>query len=168
MKKFIAIAAMFLVALPLFGQKLTKEEKKALEKQAYDDAVEAIQAKKFVLVPSSFQTEDGNIESVNDNGIFVSSEGENMFSYGWCVCGNSNNNIGTASSYDVNIDKKGNVKLVIQVSGRFWRGTYTIKMKNGKNMADVIFNQPNKPTLRFSGPIVPLAGANYFRRSNPI
>ena len=159
---------MILVALPLFGQKLTKEEKKALEKQAHDDAVEALQTKKFVLVPTSYQTSDGDVESLNDNGIFISSEGENMFSYGWVVCGNSYNNLGTATEYNVDVDKKGKVKAVITVTGRFWRGTYTIKMGKDNNVADVVFNRPNQPTIRFTGPIVPLIGADYFKRSNPM
>ncbi len=168
MKKFLLFSAAILCALPLFGQKLTKEEKKALEKQAHDAAVEAIQAKAFVLVPTSYQTSDGNVESLNDNGIFISAEGENMYSYGWAVCGNSYNNIGTPTEYNVDVDKKGKVKAIITVSGRHWRGTYTIKMGKDNNIADVIFNQPNKPSMRFTGPIVPLAGADYFRRSNPM
>ena len=168
MKKFIAIAAILLCALPLFGQNLTKEEKKALEKQAHDAAVNAIQAKAFVLVPTSYQTSDGNVESLNDNGIFISSEGDKMFSYGWAVCGNGYNNVGTATDYTVDVDKKGKVKAVITVTGRYWRGTYIIKMGKDNNVADVVFNRPNKPSLRFTGPIVPLAEADYFKRSNPM
>ena len=66
------------------------------------------------------------------------------------------------------VDKKGNVKMRIVVNGRFWRGTYTINMKNNGNMADVTFNPIKGNTRKFTGPIVPKAGANYNKRSNPI
>ena len=167
MKKFIAIAAILLCALPLFGQKLTKEEKKALEQQAHDSAVEAIQAKAFVIVPTSYQTIDGNIESLNSNEIFLSYEGDKMYSQG-LIGGTAAANVGEATEYDVNIGKKGDVKINIKVLGRFWKGSYTIKMRKDSNEADIMYNRPNTPTLRLTGNIVPLAKADIFRRSNPM
>ena len=68
-----------------------------------------------------------------------------------------------------NVDKKGNVKLIMVVSGRMWTGTYTINMRKGDNQADVIFTPSGSGTTRrFHGPIVPVAGADYNKRSNPI
>lgn len=167
MRKFTAILAMIFVALPLFGQKMTKEEKKAAQKAAHDEAVEAIQLKSFVIVPTSYQTVDGNVESLNTNEIFLSVEGDKMYSQGM-IGGTAAANVAEATEYDVNIGKKGDVKINIKVLGRFWKGSYTIKMRKDSNEADIMYNKPNSPTLRLTGNIVPLAKADIFRRSNPM
>ena len=130
-------------------------------------AVEAIQAKAFVIVPTSYQTIDGNIESLNSNEIFLSYEGDKMYSQG-LIGGTAAANVGEATEYDVNIGKKGDVKINIKVLGRFWKGSYTIKMRKDSNEADIMYNRPNTPTLRLTGNIVPLAKADIFRRSNPM
>jgi len=169
MKKiFAAVLSLAFVALPSFAQKMSKEEKAAAAKASYEAALAAINAKAWVLIPSSYQLEDGSMESNDNNDIFLSYEGENAFSQGAVVCGNGNTNIGEASSYDVTVDKKGNIKLLMVISGRMWRGTYKISIKNSSNQADVIFTQQSGPTLRFQGPVIPLAEASYNKRSNPI
>ena len=169
MKRILTvILSCMLTVLPSFAQKMSKEEKAAAAKASYEAALAAINAKAWVLVPSSYQLEDGSMDSNDNNDIFLSHEGESAFSQGSIVCGNSNTNIGEATSYEVTVDKKGNVKLLMVISGRMWRGTYKITMKNGSNVADVIFTQQSGPTLKFQGPVVPLAEASYNKRSNPI
>ena len=167
MKKLFLIAAAMFIAFPLFGQKMTKEEKKAAAQAAHDAAVEAIHAKAFVIVPTSYQTVDGNVESLNSNEIFLSSEGDKLYSQGM-IGGTAASNVGEATSYEVKEGKKGDVKILLKVLGRFWKGSYTIKMSKDSNECDIMYNRPNQPTLRLTGNIVPLAKADIFRRSNPM
>ncbi len=170
MKKLAIIAAaLVLCALPLLGQKLSKEEKAAQGQERYDAAVAAINAKAWVLVPSEYTNPDGEVVSNDDNSFFLSFEGENVFACGRFITDNIENNIGDVTKYEVNVDKKGNVKVIMSVLGRRWKGTYKISMRKGDNEADVIFNPGGSGTTRrFRGPIVPLAEANYNKRANPI
>ena len=169
MKRILLLAALALCALPLLGQKLSKEERAAAGQARYDAALAAINAKTWVLVPSEYTNPDGEMETNDDNSVFLSFEGGNVFGQGRCVTDNTQNNIGEATKYDVNVDKKCNVKITMIVSGRMWRGTYKISMRKGDNEADVIFNPGGSGTTRrFHGPIVPLAGADYNKVSNPI
>ena len=169
MKKLALIAALTLCALPLLGQKLSKEERAAQAQARYESALAAINAKAWVLVPSEYITAEGETESNDNNSNFISSEGEKLFGCGRIITDNGENNVGEATKYDVNVDKKGNVKLTMIVSGRMWKGTYKISMRKGDNEADVIFNPGGSGTTRrFRGPIVPLAQASYNKRANPI
>ena len=52
MKKIILVMLAMVFALPSFAQKLSKEEKAAIAKAQYEAAVNAINAKAWVLVPS--------------------------------------------------------------------------------------------------------------------
>lgn len=169
MKKLALIAALTLCALPLLGQKLSKEEKAAQAQARYESALAAINAKAWVLVPSEYTTADGETESNDNNNNFISSEGDKLFGCGRFITDNGENNVGEATKYEVTVDKKGNVKLTMIVSGRMWKGTYKISMRKGDNQADVIFNPGGSGTTRrFVGPIVPLAEASYNKRANPI
>lgn len=168
MKKLFFIASFALCALPLFGQKMTKEERAAAAQARYEAALESIQARTFVIIPSEYMTADGEAVSNIDNSVFLSSEGEKVFGQGTCVTDNKYDNVGEATTYEVNVDKKGNVKLTMVVSGRMWRGTYKITMRRGDNVADVIFNPASGTTRRFTGPVTPVAGSGYNKRTHPM
>ena len=168
MKRILFIALFAICALPLFGQKMTKEEKAAAAQARYEAALESINAKTFVIIPSEYLTADGEAVSNIDNNVFLSSEGEQAFGQGACVTDNTYDNVAEISSYEVSVDKKGNVKLLMTVSGRMWRGTYMISMRKGDNVADVIFNPANGTTRRFTGPVVPVVGSDYNKRTHPI
>ena len=169
MKKLVILSIFALCALPLFGQKMTKEEKAAAANARYELALASMNAKSFVLVPSEWTDPDGEVISNDNNSIFLSVEGDKVFGQGRTITDNNNDNVGEATKYDVTVDKKGNVKLTMIVSGRMWKGTYKISMRNGDNQADVIFTPSGSGTTRrFHGPIVPVAGADYNKRSNPI
>lgn len=168
MKRILFIVAFALCALPLFGQKMTKEEKAAAAKVRYEAALESINAKTFVIIPSEYMTADGEAVSNIDNNVFLSVEGEQAFGQGHCVTDNKYDNVADISSYDVKVDKKGNVKITMVVSGRMWRGTYKISLRNGDNAADVIFNPASGTTRRFSGPVTPVVGSDYNKRTHPI
>ena len=161
MRKFLLILVAAMLVVPAF-------EKAAAAKLAYEAALESINNKTWVLVPEYYTTQSGEFESNSNNDNFLSCEGGDCFSQGYICCDNDKTNIATPTEYEVKIDKKGNVKLRIVVAGRFWRGTYSITMKNNGNMADVTFNPTDGKTRKFTGPIVPQAGASYNKRSNPI
>ena len=158
-----------LVAVPSMAQKLSKEEKAAMAKALNQSAVDAINAKAWVLVPSQYQKSDGTLESNIDNAIFISYEGDKMIVQGSIVGGsNSRGYLVEAKEYNPTIDKKGGLKMRLIVNGRMMRGTYQITMRNNTNVADVIFTPSGKSPIKFQGPIVPLKGANYYKRSNPM
>lgn len=169
MKKIIVIMLALLVAVPSMAQKLSKEEKAAMAKALNQSAVDAINAKAWVLVPSQYQKSDGTLESNIDNAIFISYEGDKMLVQGNIVGGNNSRGyLVEAKEYNPTIDKKGGLKMRLVVNGRMMRGTYQITMRNNTNVADVIFTPSGKSPIKFQGPIVPLKGANYYKRSNPM
>ena len=169
MKKILVIMLAMLVALPSMGQKLSKEEKAAIAKAQNEAAVNAINAKAWVLVPSQYQKSDGTLESNVDPAIFVACEGDKMTIQGYIVGGsNSQGYLVEFKDYAPTVDKKGNLKMRLVVNGRMMRGIYQITLRNNTNVADVIFTPSGKSPLKFQGPIVPLAGANYYKRSNPM
>lgn len=170
MKKILITLFAFCILMPLYGQKLSKEEKAAAAKAANAAALDAVKAKAFVLVPTTY-TSDASEGTISDNidiSNFFSCEGENCFAQGIICCGNGYTNICQPTEYSVNVDKKGNLKLRIVVSGRMLKGTYTFSMRNNSNHADVIFSPQNGTTRKFSGPVVPLKDAKYNKRSNPM
>ena len=167
MKRSVLILLAMLMVVPSFAQKMSKAEKAAAAKLAYDAAVESINNKTLVIVPDTYALSNGDFETNIDNSNFLSCENGDCFSQGAIVCDNSYTNVSPPSEYTVNTDKKGNVTIRVVVNGNYWKGTYKITMRNGNNKADVIFNPTKGTTRRFSGPIVPLAGASYNKRANP-
>lgn len=159
--------AMMLV-VPAFAQKKSKEEKAAELKQAYDMAIECLNNRDWVLVPSSYTALDGTFENNIEDTYFLSAEKTQFFSQGSFVCGNSFTNVADGTEYEVTVDKKGRATVILRVNGNYWKGTYKITVNpKGGNNADVIFTPQNGDTRRFSGPIVPVAGAKYTKRSSP-
>lgn len=170
MKKTLLILLILFTVTPIISvaQKQTKEEKAAIARAAYDVAVKCVDAKDFVIVPSSYTDKEGMIEANTDNSNFLSFETKKLFLQGDIVCDNRYTNIAEATEYIPSFDKKGNLRLRIVVMGRMVKGTYIISMRSNDNMADVIFTPQSGVTRKFSGPIVPLNAANYNKRSNPM
>lgn len=171
MKKLAIIAAaLVLCALPLFGQKQSKEERAAEAQARYEAALQALNDKAWVLVPTEYTTPDGFMETNTSNSLYLTYERDMAYGRGRFITDNAENNMGEVTKYDVNVDKKGNVKVVMTVLGRMWKGTYKISMRKGDNNAEVTFTPSGngKSFRRFQGPIEPLAGANYQKIANPI
>lgn len=167
MKKSLLILMAMMMVVPSFAQKMTKAEKEAAAKLAYEAALESINNKTWVIVPDTYATSDGDFETNIDNSNFLSCENGDCFSQGSIVCDNGYTNVSTPSEYEMTTDKKGNITLRVVVNGNYWKGTYKISIRNNGNKADVIFNPVKGTTRRFSGPLVPLAGASYNKRANP-
>ena len=79
MKKALLFAAAILMMVPSFAQKMSKEEKAALAKAQYEGAVQVINEKNWVIIPDTYDTEDG-IENNTRNDNFLSCEKGMMFS----------------------------------------------------------------------------------------
>lgn len=169
MRRIAVIIAALLCVLPLSAQKLSKEERAAAAKLAYEAALQSINERTWVIVPQMYTLSDGSFENISDVSVFLSAEGQDIICQGAVVGGNdSQGYLAEATEYDVKVDKKGNIKLRMVVSGRMWKGTYTISVRRDSNNADVIFNPTTGDRKQFSGPIVPLVGATYNKRSNPL
>ena len=170
MKKILVFIVALMMALPVFSQKLSKEEKAAQQTALYETMVKSVEENDWAIVPTSYIDDDGIDNQLTDNRIFISYEKTNMFMQGWYVCGNSYTNIAEAKSVEVNRDKKDNIKnVIIRVQGRHINGTYKItfpKVNNG-NVVDVIFMPSSGATRKFQGPLVPSKVANFYKRSNP-
>lgn len=170
MKRFLIFVFSLLLVLPVWGQKLTKEEKAAQQKALYETMVKSLEEKDWAIVPTSYIDDDGIDNQLTDNSIFISYEKTNIFLQGYRVCGNSYTNIAEVTEYTFNKDKKGNIKSVIlRVMGRHIQGTYKIslpKVDNG-NMVNVIFQPNSGITRKFQGPIIPSKVAGFYKKSNP-
>ena len=169
MKKGLLMLLVMILTLPVAAQKLSKEEKAALAKANYEKALNAINSNNFVIVPASYQTSSGDVETNTDNSNLLLVQGKQVFLQGRIVCDNTYNNVAEPTEYDVKVDKKGNVKLRMVVQGRMVKGTYTISVRNNGNNADVIFNPQNGGTTRrFTGLVTPPGETSYNKRSNPM
>lgn len=169
MKKLLLIALSLCFMMPLYAQKLTKEEKAAQQKALYEAAVKAVEEKDFVIIPDSYIDSDGIENPIQDNSVFFAYEKANLFMQGAVVCDNSYTNIAEAKEFTPKYDKKGNLKLRILVEGRQIHGVYQISMRAGGNTADVIFTPRTGGTVRkFQGPLVKASSTRYMKRSNPM
>lgn len=169
MRRGLIMLLVMLLTLPMAAQKLSKEEKAALAKAKYEKALSAINANSFVIVPASYQTSGGDVETNTDNSNLLLVQGKQVFLQGRIVCDNTYNNVAEPTEYDVKVDKKGNIKLKMVVQGRMVKGTYTISVRNNGNNADVIFNpQSGGTTRRFTGPLTPPSETSYNKRANPM
>lgn len=169
MRRGFIMLLVMLLTLPMAAQKLSKEEKAALAKAKYEKALSAINANSFVIVPASYQTSGGDVETNTDNSNLLLVQGKQVFLQGQIVCDNTYNNVAEPTEYDVKVDKKGNIKLKMVVQGRMVKGTYTISVRNNGNNADVIFNpQSGGTTRRFTGPLTPPSETSYNKRANPM
>ena len=170
MKRFLIFVIALLMAIPMFGQKLTKEEKAAQQTALYETMIKSLEEKDWAIVPTSYIDDDGIDNQLTDNSIFISYEKTNIFLQGYRVCGNSYTNIAEVTEYTFNKDKKGNIKsVIVRVMGRHIQGTYKIslpKLNNG-NVVDVIFQPNSGLTRKFQGPIVPSKIAGFYKKSNP-
>jgi hypothetical protein len=114
----------------------------------------------------SYIKEDGSFETNTENANFLSYEKEFMFLQGLILADNVHTNKLTVSDYSQETDKKGNVRISMQVTGFYIRAKVEISLKKkAGNYADVIITPTKGSTKRFSGYVVPTAKSEYFKRS---
>jgi hypothetical protein len=145
-----------------------KAERDAAALVKFEKAVTAIEAKDFVIIVDSYETGNGIFENNTDNSIFFSYEKEFVFLQGQIIAGNGNTNKLTVSDYNQVTDKKGNIKINMQVRGFFITAKVEILLKKGSNSADVILTPTKGSSKRFSGEVIPRGESKYFKRTGEI
>lgn len=167
--KRIILSICFISAalLSTFAQN-KKAERDSVALESFKKAVTAIEAKDFVIIVDSYATGDGNFETNTDKANFLSYEKEFVYLQGQIIAGNSYTNKLTVSDYSQVADKKGNIKITMQVRGNFINGKVEISMKKGFANADVIITPTKGSFQRFSGEIIPRGESKYFKRAGEI
>jgi len=169
MKKILLSACIIsTVIFSSFGQN-SKAEKEAAALADFEKAVAVVETKDFVIIVDSYETEGGNFETNTDNSNFMSFEKEFVYLQGQMVSGNTYTNKLTVSDFAQVADKKGNIKVSMQVRGFYINAKIEISLKKtaGK-YADVIITPVKGDIKRFSGEIVPRAESKYFKRSGEV
>ncbi len=157
------------ISLALFSAVAQKADKDFIALIKFEKALADIEAKDFVIIVESYAKEDGSFETNTDNSQFISYEKEFMFLQGLILADNAQTNKLTVSDYDQETDKKGNVRISMQVTGFYIRAKVEISLKKkAGNYADVIITPTEGSTKRFSGYVIPTAKSDYFKRSSII
>jgi hypothetical protein len=168
MKKILLLFCLIYAAMYCsFGQN-KKAERDSLAAVQFRKAVAAIDAKDFVIIVADYERTPGIFETNSDVANFLSYEKDFVFLQGSIIAENNHTNKLTVSEYNQATDKKGNVKIIMQVKGIFITAKVDILLRKGGNTADVIITNANGPTKRFSGEVVPRSESKYFKRSGEI
>jgi hypothetical protein len=168
MKKTLLLFCFITSALfSSFGQN-KKAERDSIAALQFGKAVAAIDAKDFVIIVASYETGPGTIETNTDDAVFLSYEKEFVFIQGQVLAGNNNTNKLTVSDFHQVTDKKGNLRIDMQVKGFFVTAKIEIFLRKGGNLADVILTPVNKDSFRFSGEVLPRTESKYFKRSGEV
>jgi len=145
-----------------------KADKDSLALVKFQKAFAAVEAKDFVIIVDTYTTADGNYESNSDDAIFFSYEKEFVYLQGQIVAGNANTNKMVVSDYTQVADKKGNIRINMQLRGFFITAKVDITLKKTGDLADVIITPTKGDIKRFSGKVVPRAQSKYFKRPGEI
>lgn len=140
-----------------------KAEKEAAAKAQFEKAVAAIEAKDFVIIVDTYEASDRTIQTNTDDANFISYEKEFVFLQGGILVGNATHKM-NVSDYKQDVDKKGNIKIEMQLKGSLITAKVEIFMKKGGNYADVILSPMKGNSKRFSGEVVPRAQSKYIKR----
>jgi len=122
---------------------------------------------------SNSKSEDSNvpgdrtIKTNTDVANFLSFEKEFVILQG-IPAGNQYTNKVNVSDFKQETDKKGNVRIKMQVKGFYITAKIEISLKKGGNYADVIVSPTKGDTKRFSGEIVPKSESKYFKRPGEV
>ncbi len=168
MKKILLSVLFIALAFNVNFAQNSKAEKEAAAAALFNKAVAAIEAKDFAIVPDQYETSNGTIETNSDDFAFISYEKEFVYLQGMIVASNSFTNRTSVTDYKQEFDKKGNLKVVMQVKGSAITAKIEISMKKGSNYADVIVTPTKGETRRFSGEVLLRSESKYRKRSNEV
>jgi Domain of unknown function (DUF4251) len=168
MKRIFIILFLINAALLSCLAQNKKAERDSLAQVKYTKALAAIEAKDFVIIPSTYMTSTGSLETSTDDAVFMSYEKDFVFMQGAIVAGNSYTNKLTVSDYSQVADKKGNIIISMQVKGFYITAKVQINLRKGSSFADVFITPTRGDSRRFSGEVVPRAESKYFKRSGEI
>jgi hypothetical protein len=163
---FLLICCLLPALLNAYGQN-KKAEKDSIERLQFEKALAALKANDFVIIVDTYTT-GGSLETNTDPANFLSYEKDFVFLQGQSLAGNGFTNKLTISEQNQTTDKKGNVRLILQVRGAYMNAKIEIFLKKGGSYADVIIT-PTKGNIRqFSGYITPRSESGYFKRSGEV
>jgi hypothetical protein len=145
-----------------------KAERDSIARVKFENAAVAIDAKDFVIIVDNYQNEGGTFETNTDNANFFSYEKEFAYIQGNIIAGNNNTNKLTVSDYEKSADKKGNIRVTMQVKGFFINGKIEIYLKKGNNLAEVFITPTRGSNKRFTGYLTPRVSSKYFKRTGEI
>lgn len=184
MKKFIALLALVLVSTStvMYAQETRKQQREAerakikAQDQAasmasYQEAIQALQGKEFVLEANQVVFRNGQSIFVTSNTNFVLVNGQKgtvQIAFNTPYPGpNGIGGItvdGTISDMQMNMDKKGNVNCNFTIQGIGISAQIFINMTAGGNNATVTINPNfNSNTMTLNGTIVPLNQSDIFK-----
>jgi hypothetical protein len=166
--KRVFLSFCFLSAVLFSVGQNKKAEKDSIARQQFAKVVAAVEIKDFVIIVDSYQTASGTFETNTDEAVFLSCEKEFVFLQGQILAGNNFTNKLTVSEYTQSTDKKGNIRVDMQVRGFYITAKIEIFVKKGSNYADVIISPTKGDTKRFSGELTPRNESKYFKRSGEV
>ncbi|MGL4993520.1 MAG: DUF4251 domain-containing protein [Bacteroidales bacterium] len=148
-----------------------KQERDAYEKMIYDKAVEALDSSKFILEADMIYLKRGNSFPVSSNINFVSLDGNKAVVQ---IASNSAfggpNQMGgitvegNVRNLEITKDKKGVVRLKMDVSGIAISASVEIVLYGNSNRAEAtIYPNFNSRRMSLIGQIVPLEESNYYK-----
>ena len=162
MKRLIFLIALIGIFSTVSVAQNKKAEKEAAAKAQFDKAVAAIEAKDFVIIVDTYEPAQTNTDVTS----FLSYEKDFVFLQGIPARNQYRNKL-SVSDYNQETDKKGNVKIVMQVKGFYITAKIEIFLRRGGNYADVTISG-KVGSIQFSGEIVPTAESKYFKRPNEV
>ena len=156
-------------------RKLTREEKKAMQEKLdsllFLEAKQALDNRQFTLEADQVVFKYGQTAYVNSNTNFVSVNGEDavvQVAFNTPVSGpNGLGGVtvdGKVSSYEVKADKRGNLRLSMNVMGTGISARVDIELTAGSNSASVtILPNFNSNRLTLNGVLLPLHKSAVFK-----
>lgn len=184
-KVFLLFAVLLFGAGPLMAQqdkttdkatkKAEKEAKKAAEEAEqmalFDQAVQALKSRDFVLEADRVEFKRGRFVYVTPNTNFVSMDGDKatiQLAFNGAFSGpNGIGGItvdGNASSVEMKTDKKGNITFTMMVQGVAVSANVTFRMVKGSNKCTATVSPNfNSNRITFTGYLYPSDQSNVFK-----
>ncbi len=156
-------------------RKLTREEKKAMQEKLdsllFLEAKQALDNRQFTLEADQVVFKYGQTAYVNSNTNFVSVNGEDaVVQVAFNIPVSGPNGLGgvtvdgKVSSYEVKADKRGNLRLSMNVMGTGISARVDIELTAGSNSASVtILPNFNSNRLTLNGVLLPLHKSVVFK-----
>ena len=156
-------------------KKMTRQERKeiqkAMEQAAFDEAKEAIENKTFALEADQVIFKRGKNAFVSSNTNFVMvNEDKASVQVAFNIPVSGPNGLGgvtvdgNVSNYKIATDKKGTIRLTMNVMGSGISAQINITLPHGSNNATVDINPNfNSNRLTLSGKLLPLEKSNIFK-----
>ena len=168
MKHLLLLIGIFcLISTTSFSQN-KKAEKEAAAKVQFEKASAAIDAKDFVIIVDTYEAANKTLQTNTDVTNFISYEKGFVFLQGILFTPANTLYKMDVSEYKQELDKKGNIRIMMQLSGSIMKAKAEIFLRKGGNYADIILTPTKGETKRFSGDVVPRTESRYFKRPGEV